>query len=56
MDQQIDPENAHILSTEGMIKRPAESHATGWDHYLSRLEIAAAGGDPGRDPWLGDST
>jgi quinolinate synthase len=24
----VDPENAHILSTEGMIKRPAESHAT----------------------------
>jgi quinolinate synthase len=24
----VDPENAHILSTEGMIKRPAESQAT----------------------------
>ena len=32
----------------------AETHAAGWDHYLGRLEIAAAGGDPGRDPWLGD--
>jgi uncharacterized protein YndB with AHSA1/START domain len=30
----------------------AESHAHGWDHYLARLEIAAAGGDPGADPWL----
>jgi len=29
-----------------------ESHAHGWDHYLPRLEIAAAGGDPGEDPWL----
>ena len=28
------------------------SHARGWDHYLPRLEIAAAGGDPGEDPWL----
>ncbi|MFN8224734.1 MAG: SRPBCC domain-containing protein [Gaiellales bacterium] len=28
------------------------SHATGWDHYLPRLEVAAAGGDPGRDEWL----
>ena len=28
------------------------AHAHGWDHYLERLEIAAAGGDPGRDPWL----
>lgn len=30
----------------------AESHAHGWDHYLERLEIAARGEDPGRDPWL----
>ena len=28
------------------------SHAHGWDHYLPRLEIVAAGGDPGEDPWL----
>ena len=28
------------------------SHASGWDHYLPRLEIAAAGGDPGADPWV----
>jgi uncharacterized protein YndB with AHSA1/START domain len=30
----------------------AESHAEGWNHYLDRLAVAAAGGDPGRDPWL----
>jgi uncharacterized protein YndB with AHSA1/START domain len=30
----------------------AESHAHGWDHYLARLGVAAAGGDPGADPWL----
>lgn len=30
----------------------ASSHATGWDHYLERLAVAAAGGDPGRDSWL----
>ncbi|MFY9580225.1 MAG: SRPBCC family protein [Gaiellaceae bacterium] len=30
----------------------AESHAHGWDHYLERLAIAAAGGDPGTDPWI----
>jgi uncharacterized protein YndB with AHSA1/START domain len=28
------------------------SHAHGWDHYLGRLEVAAAGGDPGEDPWV----
>ncbi len=31
----------------------AESHAKGWNHYLDRLVVAAAGGDPGTDPWLG---
>ena len=25
-------------------------HKMGWDHYLGRLAVAAAGGDPGRDP------
>jgi uncharacterized protein YndB with AHSA1/START domain len=29
----------------------AASHARGWTHYLARLAIAAAGGDPGPDPW-----
>ncbi len=27
-------------------------HAHGWGHYLERLATAAAGGDPGADPWL----
>jgi uncharacterized protein YndB with AHSA1/START domain len=31
------------------------SHAHGWDHYLPRLEIAAAGGDPGEDPWVANA-
>jgi uncharacterized protein YndB with AHSA1/START domain len=30
----------------------AASHAKGWDHYLERLEIAAAAGDPGEDSWV----
>ena len=29
-----------------------ESHRHGWDHYLPRLELAAAGRDPGEDPWV----
>jgi uncharacterized protein YndB with AHSA1/START domain len=30
----------------------SQSHAHGWDHYLERLAIAGAGGDPGADPWI----
>ena len=30
----------------------AGAHGEGWDNYLPRLAVAAAGGDPGRDPWL----
>lgn len=26
-------------------------HDGGWQHFLERLAIAAAGGDPGPDPW-----
>jgi uncharacterized protein YndB with AHSA1/START domain len=26
-------------------------HGHGWDHYLERLVVAAAGGDAGPDPW-----
>jgi uncharacterized protein YndB with AHSA1/START domain len=26
-------------------------HETGWSHFLDRLVVAAAGGDPGPDPW-----
>jgi uncharacterized protein YndB with AHSA1/START domain len=33
-----------------------QKHAHGWDHYLQRLETAAAGGDAGRDPWLDGMT
>jgi uncharacterized protein YndB with AHSA1/START domain len=28
------------------------SHGHGWDHYFERLTIAAAGGEPGPDPWV----
>lgn len=30
----------------------AASHAHGWDHYLPRLELAAAGKDAGADEWI----
>jgi uncharacterized protein YndB with AHSA1/START domain len=28
-------------------------HRVGWEHYLARLGVAGAGGDPGPDPWAG---
>jgi uncharacterized protein YndB with AHSA1/START domain len=31
----------------------ASGHARGWPHFLARLELAAAGGDPGPDPFAG---
>jgi hypothetical protein len=27
------------------------SHEMGWTHYLERLVLAAAGHEPGQDPW-----
>jgi uncharacterized protein YndB with AHSA1/START domain len=33
----------------------AERHGEGWDHFLARLGVAAAGGDPGPDPYLDPS-
>jgi uncharacterized protein YndB with AHSA1/START domain len=31
-------------------------HTRGWHHYLARLAVVAAGGDPGSDPWRRDRT
>ena len=28
-----------------------DMHLEGWAHYVERLGVAAAGGDPGPDPW-----
>jgi len=32
------------------------SHTDGWEHFLARLSVAAAGGDPGPDPWASGGT
>ena len=32
-----------------------KAHREGWDHYLARLVVVAAGGDPGPDPWAADA-
>lgn len=39
------------LVHSGLPVEAAESHGRGWTHYLERLELAGAGGDPGPDPW-----
>jgi uncharacterized protein YndB with AHSA1/START domain len=41
----------HTLSSA----ESAGSHSAGWDHYLPRLEEAAAGRDPGEDPWVANA-
>lgn len=35
----------------GLSVEQMEVHAMGWEHYLPRLAEAAAGRDPGPDPW-----
>jgi len=35
----------------GLTPVQAERHGEGWDHFLARLGVAAAGGDPGPDPY-----
>jgi uncharacterized protein YndB with AHSA1/START domain len=49
----IDQESGTLLrmSHSGLPDAEAcASHEQGWTHYLGRLAVVAAGGDPGRDP------
>ena len=39
------------LEHSGLTAREGSKHAIGWPHFLDRLRIAGAGGDPGADPW-----
>ena len=40
------------LRHHGFVDQPTrERHAAGWAHYLPRLAVAAAGGEPGADDW-----
>ncbi len=43
------------LRHSGLTPEGAAQHAEGWEHYLPRLAIAAAGGDPGPDPWTAEA-
>lgn len=43
-----------VRLTHRELPEPArDGHRKGWTHYLGRIEIAAAGGDPGPDPGMG---
>src|SRR5258708_2339088 len=39
------------LVHRGLPRDQAQVHAVGWQHFLTRLASAAAGDDPGPDPW-----
>jgi len=38
------------LRHHGLPADAVDLHRAGWEHYLSRLQTAASGGDPGPDP------
>ena len=40
------------MTHSGLPAELVESHAKGWAHYYARLAVVAAGGDPGKDPWV----
>jgi uncharacterized protein YndB with AHSA1/START domain len=40
-----------LLHSELPSSESAQSHGVGWQHYLERLQIVGAGGDPGPDSW-----
>lgn len=39
------------LEHSGLAVVEAKKHAVGWPHFTQRLTLAAAGADPGPDPW-----
>jgi uncharacterized protein YndB with AHSA1/START domain len=39
------------LEHSGLVPSEGAKHAVGWPHFVARLGVAAAGGDPGPDPW-----
>ena len=41
-----------LRHTDLPTKESAAKHTMGWDHYMSRLAVAAPGGDPGEDPMI----
>jgi uncharacterized protein YndB with AHSA1/START domain len=43
------------LTHSGLPAAMRPQHAAGWQHYLGRLRLAAAGADPGSDTWAAGS-
>lgn len=41
-----------LSHTDLPTKESAAKHTIEWDHYMSRLAVAASGGDPGEDPMM----
>jgi uncharacterized protein YndB with AHSA1/START domain len=39
------------LEHSGLVAPETKKHAVGWPHFFERLGVAAAGGEPGPDPW-----
>lgn len=39
------------LVHSGLVPSEAAKHGVGWPHFIERLAVAAAGRDPGTDPW-----
>jgi uncharacterized protein YndB with AHSA1/START domain len=39
------------LTHHGVPEGMRERHEMGWTHYLHRLKVVMAGGDPGKDPY-----
>jgi uncharacterized protein YndB with AHSA1/START domain len=44
------------LTHRGLPEEARPLHVQGWEHYLGRLAQAAAGRDPGPDPWAETTT
>jgi len=40
------------LLHSGLPEAAVAPHTHGWEHYVERLVAAAAGRDPGPDPWI----
>jgi uncharacterized protein YndB with AHSA1/START domain len=49
------PETVLDLVHRDLPPEEVPRHGEGWEHFLPRLVVAAAGGDPGPDPWAADT-